>query len=120
VCLDLSIPELAFVDAKMEVVATEAALGEPVGLIAGRLLLVGIGRRTNASVALTFFDAGDSDPTFGVACRIGLSGEPEIAWAQYRKPVTFELSDVDEQAFEAVAGASTHARPESARARRGG
>jgi len=105
VCLDLSIPELAFVDTKLRGVATEAAIAGPVSLVAGRVLLLGLPRRVNASEALMLYAPGDRDPTFAVACRLGNAGEPEIAWAQYRKPFTFELSDFEEQAFEAAASA---------------
>ena len=105
VCLDLSIPELAFVDTKLREVATEAALAGPVSLVAGRVLLLGLPRRMNASEALMMYDPAEGDPTFAVACRLGNAGEPEIAWAQYRKPFTFDLSDFEEQAFEAAASA---------------
>ena len=105
VCLDLSIPELAFVNTKLREVATEAALAGPVSLVAGRVLLLSLPRRMNASEALMLYDPGEGDPTFAVACRLGIAGEPEIAWAQYRKAFTFDLSDFEEQAFEAAASA---------------
>jgi hypothetical protein len=105
VCLDLSIPELAFVDTKLREVATEAALAGPVSLVAGRVRLLGLPRRMNASEALMLYDPREGDPTFAVACRLGIAGEPEIAWAQYRKAFTFDLSDFEEQAFEAAASA---------------
>lgn len=106
VCLDLSIPELAFVEVKMRDLAREAAPGDPVALCAGRVLLVGVSRGTNPSVVLTVFDASENDPTFAVACRLGRSGEPEIAWGQYRKPVTFELSEFEKRAFAAAASSA--------------
>jgi len=105
VCLDLSIPELAFVDTKLREVATEAALAGPVSLVAGRVLLLGLPRRVNASEALMMSDPAEGDPTFAVACRLGNAREPEIAWAQYRKPFTFDLSDFEEHAFEAATSA---------------
>lgn len=49
------------------------------------------------------FDAGEGDPSFAIACRLGRSAEPEIAWAQYRKAVTFDLSEFEERAFAAAA-----------------
>ena len=105
VCLDLSIPELAFVDVKLGELAKGAAMTGPVSLVAGRVLLLGLPRPVNASEALMFHNPGEGDPTFAVACRLGKAGEPEIAWAQYRKPFTFDLSDFEEQAFEAAASA---------------
>jgi hypothetical protein len=103
VCLDLSIPELAFVDGRMAEVTSGAALSGAVALVAGRVLLAGIDSRTNASMMLPLIDAEGEDPTFAVACRLGPEGRPEIAWAQYRKPVTFELSDFEEQLLAASA-----------------
>ena len=103
VCLDLSIPELAFVDVKLREVASEAAIAGPVSLIAGRVLLLGLARGVNASEGLMLYDPGEGDPAFAIACHMGNAGEPEIAWAQYRKPFTFELSDFEEQAFSLVA-----------------
>jgi hypothetical protein len=44
-----------------------------------------------------------ADPTFAVACRVGREGVPEIAWAQYRKPVTFNLSDFEVAAYAEAA-----------------
>ena len=72
-------------------------------LIAGRVLLLGLARGGNASEGLMLYDPGEGDPAFAIACHIGNAGEPEIAWAQYRKPFTFELSDFEEQAFSLVA-----------------
>jgi hypothetical protein len=109
VCLDLSIPELAFVDANLREVASEAATAGPVSLVAGRVLLLGLTRRVNASEGLMLYNAGEGDPTFAIACRLGNAGEPEIAWAQYRKPFTFELSDFEERAFLFVAGSGSRA-----------
>ncbi len=37
------------------------------------------------------------DPSDELYALQALAGEPEIAWAQYRKPFTFELSDFEEQ-----------------------
>jgi hypothetical protein len=54
---------------------------------------------------MLLYDPGEGDPTLAVACRLGSARKPEIAWAQYRKPFTFDLSDFVEQAFEAAARA---------------
>ena len=59
----------------------------------------------NASEALMLYDPGEGDPTFAVASRLGSAGEPEVAWAQYRNSFTFDVSDFEEQAFEAAASA---------------
>ena len=104
---DLSIPELAFVDVKMGELASEAPTTGPVSLVAGRVLLLGLPRRMNASEALMLYDPGEGDPMFAVACGLGNGGEPEIAWAQYRRPFSFDLSDFEELAFEAAASATS-------------
>lgn len=83
--------------------------------VAGRVLLLGLLRRMNASEALMLYDPGEGDPTFAIACRMGSAGEPEIAWAQYRKPFMFDVSDFEEQAYQAAASALS----ESERAAKG-
>lgn len=113
-CLDLSIPELAFVDATLRELAAEAAVSGPVSQVVGRVLMLGLPGGMNASEGLMFSSSGDGDPTFAIACRLGDS-QPEIAWAQYRKPYTFELSEFEKQAFLRVATSSAG----SARRRRG-
>jgi hypothetical protein len=100
-CLDLSIPELAFVDAKLGEVAAAARNGV-VTLVVGRVMLVGIPPGVNPSEALFMTEAGDEDPTFAIACRLGVAGQPEIAWAESRKAVTFELSEFERQALSHV------------------
>ena len=102
-CLDLSIPELAFLDVKAPELASAAADGQTFSLVVGRLLLVGLPQGVNPAEALFDMDAEGGDPTFAIACRIGLKGEPEIAAAQYWKPVTFELSEFEKRALSAVA-----------------
>lgn len=118
VCLDLSIPELAFVDVKLGELASKAPTTGPVSLVAGRVLLLGLPRRMNGSEALMLYDPEEGDPTFAVACRLGIAGEPEIAWAQYRKAFTFDQSDFEEQAFEAAASALSVDRPATKGGRR--
>ena len=120
VCLDLSIPELAFVDGKLREVASEAAAAGPVSMVAGRVLLLGLPRRVNASEGLMLYDPGEGDPAFAVACRLGSVGEPEIAWAQYRKPFTFELSDFEEEAFALAARSAERATAPAGRRKQQG
>lgn len=107
VCLDLSIPELAFVDVKVRELAEAATEGSTVSLLAGRLLLVGLPKGVNAAQTLFAADPGSGDPTFAIACRIGRNGEPEIVAAQYRKQVTFELSEFESRALSAALNGST-------------
>jgi hypothetical protein len=127
VCLDLSLPELAFVDATMHDMATEAAHAGPMGLVEGRVLLVGLDGHANASRVLTTLDAGDADPTFAVACRLAAEGGPVIVWAQYRKRYSFDLSDSERRALalaaeslDRAAGASRKRRGRGRRPRSGG
>jgi hypothetical protein len=105
VCLDLSIPELAVVDLQGPELAAEAAGGRAVATSVGRLLLVGVPRGVNAAESLFAVDAEGEQPTLAIACRLALNGDVEIVAAQYRKPVTFELSQFEKQALMAVARA---------------
>jgi hypothetical protein len=116
VCLDLSIPELALLDADAGRVAADAQDGDAVSLVGGRLMLVGLPRGANPSRTLTLIDSGSSDPTFAIACRLSASGQPEIAWAQYRKPVTFELSDFERRATSMTAQSPAAAGSKKGRA----
>lgn len=102
VCLELSIPELAFLDVKLSEIAHEAARKGGVAVVAGRLALVGVPPSANPSEALMQAVPGDDRPTFAVACRLGATGDPELVWAQYRKPVTFELSEFERLALSAA------------------
>jgi hypothetical protein len=104
VCLDLSLVELALLDVELPHAAAAAAGDGPVVQAAGRLVIVGIARGANASEMLFLADPGNTEATFGIAVRHDTSGEPEIAWASYRKPVTFELSEYERQVMSQVTG----------------
>lgn len=100
-CLDLSIPELAVAAVKTQELAEEAARDQAiVGFDAGRLVLLGIPSEADAHSVVAEYPVPHGDPTFVVACRINRSGAAEVAWAGYRKPVTFELSPLERAASE--------------------
>ncbi len=102
-CLDLSIPELAVIAAKATEVAKEAARDESVvGLDVGRLSLLGIPPAIDARTVVLGYRVPAGDPTLVIACRVTRVGKAEVAWAGYRKPVTFELSDFERAAFDAA------------------
>jgi hypothetical protein len=94
-CLDLSIPELGAVSLKAAALAARAAKGETVWLDFGRLALVGVPPGIDPTAVVREADLTPADPTIVVACRAPSTSRSEVAWAGYRKPVTFELSDFE-------------------------
>jgi hypothetical protein len=102
VCLDLSLPELAYVSGRAKEVARQAAfVGRRVWEDTGRMALVGI--PPNADIAGVLAQPDRGDPTLVVYCREAAGGRPEIAWAKSAKAVTFELSDFEKAASKAAA-----------------
>lgn len=106
-CLEMSIPELAFACAKAEEAARTADReGVLVALEAGRVALVGIPTNVGVATALREFDPG-SAPTLVIFTRQPKArGRVEIVWANYAKPVTFDLSDFERAAFAASAASA--------------
>lgn len=102
-CLDMSIPELAVVVTKATGIAKEAAReNSVVGVEVGRLSLLGVPSDHEARAVVSDYAVPDADPTLIVACRLTTDGKAEVAWAGYRKPVTFELSAFERAAFDAA------------------
>lgn len=102
-CLDLSIPELAVVATKATEIAKEAARDKSVvGIEVGRLSLLGVPPGHEATTVVSDYRVPEGDPTLVVACRLTTGAEAEVAWAGYRKPVTFELSAFERAAFDAA------------------
>jgi len=103
-CLDLSIPELAAVSAKWEQLARKAATeGKRIALEFGRVVLIGTGSEINPTAAIDDLPRASTNATIAVVCQPGRKGgTPRLAWAGYLKPVTFELSDFERAALQAV------------------
>jgi hypothetical protein len=102
-CLDLSIPELAVIATKATEIAKEAARDNSVvGVEVGRLSLLGVPPGHEARTVVSDYRVPGEDPTLVVACRLTTGGKAEVAWAGYRKPVTFELSTFESAAFDAA------------------
>lgn len=93
-CLDLSLPELAVVDANAAEAGLVAEGDEEAWWIVGRLALVGLPPSTNPVAWAAVATPPDGDPTFVVVVQAGRDG-PRVTWATYRKEVTFELSDFE-------------------------
>jgi hypothetical protein len=103
VCLDLSLPELAYVSVRAKEVARLAARdGQEVWVDAGRMALVGIPPDADVSTVLAQPAPSGSDPTLVVYCREAVHNQPEIAWAKKAREVTFELSDFEKAGFQAA------------------
>ena len=102
VCLDLSIPELAFVCGKAKDVARRATVErQPAWLVLDRVALVGIPPRGDVATVLDELEPDDGDPTLLIYCGEATPKRVEIVWAKYAKPVTFELSEFEKAAFSA-------------------
>jgi hypothetical protein len=100
-CLDLSIPELAVVAEKAEEVAQKARASDAIVILdAGRVALLGIPQAVDAPAVVADYPVPSGDPTLVVACRLDVAGRGEVAWAGYRKPVTFELSPFERAVFD--------------------
>jgi hypothetical protein len=103
VCLDLSLPELAYVSGRAKEVARHAALeGQRLWEDTGRMALVGIPPNADIATVLAQPDPEGRDPTLVIYCREAANRRPEIAWAKNAKAVTFELSDFEIAAFKAA------------------
>jgi hypothetical protein len=100
-CLDLSIPELAVIAGKAdEVAAMAAAEAAEVWFDADRVALLGIPPGSDPVTTVAEFMPGRGDPTLVVACAMEDAGNAEVVWADYRKPVTFELSAWERAVFD--------------------
>jgi hypothetical protein len=104
VCLDLSIPELAFVCGQAAE-ATRRATREaaPVGIQLGRTVLVGMPPDMELSAAGQQIELEEIDATLIVYVRQAKGRRAEIVWAEYAKPVTFELSEWEKAVFASPA-----------------
>jgi hypothetical protein len=100
-CLDLSIPELGVVCGKAREIALRAtAQGQPQLFQLGRVALIGVPRTADLATVIREFDAYGPDPTLLIYCAEGMQKQVEIVWANYAKPVTFELSDFEKAVFD--------------------
>jgi hypothetical protein len=101
-CLDLSIPEIAFVRGKAKDVARHANVKRlPACLELGRVALVGMPPMSDVATLLNEFPPYDGDAALLFYCREATASRVEIVWAKYAKPVTFELSEFEKAAFKA-------------------
>ncbi len=102
VCLDMSLPELAFVcDMAPKAARSAAREGMPMWANVGRVALVGIPKHTGAESVPDQVDPENEDPTLIVYAREASRGRAEIVWAKYGRPVTFQLSEFERSMFDA-------------------
>jgi hypothetical protein len=106
VCLDLSVPEMAFI-AGYEREATRAAntSGRTDITICGRLRLIAIPKDAKLKSGMTEARVLESDAILDIYFRGATGRRPEILWAEQVKPITFELSDYERAAADAVGNA---------------
>lgn len=95
-CLDLSIPELAFVCADARRAWREAnRTGDPLVAEVGRVRLIGVPRGALLMKVMADCELIDGQATFHVYVRGSKAKRGEVAWAKQVRPITFELSDYE-------------------------
>ncbi|MGN6869281.1 MAG: hypothetical protein ACTHMY_12845 [Solirubrobacteraceae bacterium] len=100
VCLDLSIPEQAFVCARTRALCREAdKTGDTVIMELGRVRLVALPRGASLTAVMAATDQDETDTTFDIYVRGSKAKRGEIAWARQVKPVTFDLSEYERAAL---------------------
>jgi hypothetical protein len=105
-CLDLSIPELAFVIGEARRVWKQAnATGAPDITDCGRVRLIGVPRGHDLPEVIVDTEELESETTFHIYVRGSKARRGEIAWANRVKPINFELSDFEKAALQAIAHA---------------
>jgi hypothetical protein len=103
-CLDLSIPEIAFILCN-EKHATRAAnkSGRVDVTLCDRVRLIGLPRGSSIDAATTQAKELESDATLDIYVCATNGRRPEIVWAEQVKPITFELSDYEQAAIDSLA-----------------
>ncbi len=95
-CLDLSIPELAFVCGRTRPMSKEAnRAGDVVITELGRVRLVALPRNVPLTDVMTAAEQDDSEATFDIYVRGSTARRGEIAWAKQVRPTTFDLSEYE-------------------------
>jgi hypothetical protein len=100
-CLDLSIPELAFVCGHAKRTWKQAnRTGDPVVTELGRVRLIGLPRGAALSEVVAEIERDESDATFDIYVQGSKARRGEIAWAKRLKPIAFELSSYEKAVLE--------------------
>ena len=98
-CLDLSLPELAYVCAGARQTWRQAnATGSAIVSDVGRVRLVGLPRGAALPEVMSETEQVEGEATFHVYVQGSKERRGQIAWAKCVKPVTFELSDFERAA----------------------
>jgi hypothetical protein len=117
VCLDLSLPELAFVVREARRMWKRANESKAPDITdCGRVRLIGVPRGHHLAEVIAATEQLESETTFHIYVRGSKAKRGEIAWAKCVKPITFELSDFEEAAFLALVraemdGSAGHSEP---------
>jgi hypothetical protein len=105
-CLDLSIPEIAFVVSNARHAWKRANTSKSLDVTErGRVRLIGIPRGHDLTEAIAETEQLQSETTFHIYVRGSKAKRGAIAWAKAVKPITFELSGFEKEAFQAVSRA---------------
>jgi hypothetical protein len=106
-CLDLSIPELAFVSASARGVWREANTDRsPVVIEVGRVRLIGVPRDASWTEVMDETEQIEGDATFHLYVHGSKAKCGEIVWAKQVKPITFELSAYEKAARQRLGAAA--------------
>lgn len=101
VCLDLSLPELAFVCQSTRDAWRHAnQTGQHVTAAAGRVLLIGVPRGASVAEVRERLDSNREGATFCIYVGGSKARRGQVLWAEQIKPVTFELSDYERAVYE--------------------
>jgi hypothetical protein len=108
VCLDLSIPEMAFIEVRAGDVAVIATRERRIVIVdLDRLVLVGLPPGADPVQTLQHLDLGGTDPSFVLAVTGRTRSKARVVAAEPRKEVSFELSPFEESVFAAAARGGT-------------
>jgi hypothetical protein len=106
VCLDLSLPELAFAVGEARRTWKRANASKAPDITdCGRVRLIGVPHGHDLTEVVAETEQLESETTFHIYVRGSKAKRGEIAWAKAVKPISFELSDFEKEAFQAVSRA---------------
>ncbi len=110
-CLDLSVPELAFVVGESRRTWKRANASKAPDITdRGRVRLIGVPRGHDLTRVIAETEQLESETTFHIYVRGSKAKRGEVAWAKGVKPVTFELSDFEKKTLQAAAQAEMGSR----------
>jgi hypothetical protein len=103
-CLDLSIPEMAYLCGRASSVRDKAQAEQSWGFEeAGRVRLAGVPSGDRLEQVISESEGISGDATFHIYLKAGDDASPQIVAAKTVRPVTFELSDYERRCMQELA-----------------